>query len=307
MNPEPAPSSTTSASPMISLSASYTQVDDSIGTIFNHSISQNKREQYVYRNFSHYCIQRRTVAVRFAVPLHKMTTISSPLDQLETDKQFHSLWYSVDELNKMKDEIRSICGRARAQNFDSSASYQQEMQADDRIEYSITAPAAAIEDIPVSNGTKNHIKTSQMNKIPMMAIDSTTRGLESRICIERQRRRFKSIRYVVQLAQKNHLDIGHEKLAKFSMKLTRWATKLAIQEASRDYVRAYGSHSLQSLWNIRCMNHGDNDLENNDNIHKYIKKRSLEDMNGEGDLVRSSEGTTNKCTYVKPNMWLQKQ
>ena len=64
-----------------------------------------------------------------------------------------------------------------------------------------------------------------------------SRGLEQRTCEERQRRRILARRYIVQAAPKAQ---SPEQLAALSQRITAWATKLAVTEAQRDFLLAYG-------------------------------------------------------------------
>mmetsp|Transcript_5810 Transcript_5810/g.12243 ORF Transcript_5810/g.12243 Transcript_5810/m.12243 type:complete len:281 (+) Transcript_5810:172-1014(+) len=72
------------------------------------------------------------------------------------------------------------------------------------------------------------------SKICTMSRDQETRGLEQRACMERQRRKF--------LCNKKIVESQHEMngdLAVMAHRYTRWAMKLAQEEAFRDYLRAY--------------------------------------------------------------------
>mmetsp|Transcript_7491 Transcript_7491/g.15643 ORF Transcript_7491/g.15643 Transcript_7491/m.15643 type:complete len:144 (-) Transcript_7491:85-516(-) len=64
-----------------------------------------------------------------------------------------------------------------------------------------------------------------------------SRGLEQRACLERQRRKFISIRFIVK-SQSLH---DPNTLAALSQKCTQWASQLAVQEATRDHDRAMSS------------------------------------------------------------------
>ncbi|KAL7580329.1 hypothetical protein ACA910_004362 [Epithemia clementina (nom. ined.)] len=67
-----------------------------------------------------------------------------------------------------------------------------------------------------------------------MAWNEQTRGLESRVCTERQRRRYLATKCVVRAQS----QLSPERLAALSLRCTRWAGELAQQEALRDQERA---------------------------------------------------------------------
>jgi hypothetical protein len=70
---------------------------------------------------------------------------------------------------------------------------------------------------------------------PCLALDENTRGLEQRCCYERQRRKYLSSRYILRVST----QCEPEKLAAVSRKCTAYAMDLAVEEAARDYSRAW--------------------------------------------------------------------
>ena len=72
----------------------------------------------------------------------------------------------------------------------------------------------------------------------LLAFDPETRGLEQRSCLERQRRKYLSNRFVLKAAWK--LNNEPDKLAAVCHKINGWATEIAVEEGSRDFQRAYG-------------------------------------------------------------------
>lgn len=62
-----------------------------------------------------------------------------------------------------------------------------------------------------------------------------TRGLEQRSCLERQRRKYLTMKCVV----RGQHGINDERLAELSLRCTRWAAELAQEEGARDFVHAY--------------------------------------------------------------------
>lgn len=62
-----------------------------------------------------------------------------------------------------------------------------------------------------------------------------TRGTESRSCLERQRRKYLTMKCVV----RGQHGLDEERLAQLSLRCTKWAAELAVEEASRDFAHAY--------------------------------------------------------------------
>ena len=132
----------------------------------------------------------------------------SPLDQLELEpERKQDLWYSQPELAFFRDEARYLC---------------REMRRLDQ------------ED-PTYNPN-----------LLCLSRHEETRGLEMRSCLERQRRKFWTSRFLVRAAGHHHhhshnSTCNPQQLAILSQKVTAWATELAIAQAQQDYVRAYGT------------------------------------------------------------------
>lgn len=72
-------------------------------------------------------------------------------------------------------------------------------------------------------------------KVCTFARDYHTRGLEQRSCLERQRRKYLTMKCVV----RGQHGLDQEKLAQLSLRCTKWAGELAVEEAARDFVHAY--------------------------------------------------------------------
>lgn len=70
-----------------------------------------------------------------------------------------------------------------------------------------------------------------------------TRGLEQRSCLERQRRKYLASRFILRAAQQGK---SPRQLAAISQRITAWAAELAVQEAERDFVRAYAQSESPS-------------------------------------------------------------
>jgi len=128
----------------------------------------------------------------------------SPLDQLQLEpEREQDLWYSLHELAFFRDEARYLCREMRR---------------------------LAQED-PTYNPN-----------LLCLSRHEETRGLEMRSCLERQRRKFWTSRFLVRAAgHANKSTCNPQQLAVLSQKVTAWATELAIAQAQQDYVRAYGT------------------------------------------------------------------
>lgn len=74
---------------------------------------------------------------------------------------------------------------------------------------------------------------------PTLALDGTSRGLEQRCCLERQRRKYLATRCIVKAQSK----LVGDRLAELAAKCTTWAAELAVEEAARDYSRAWNAPS----------------------------------------------------------------
>jgi hypothetical protein len=82
-----------------------------------------------------------------------------------------------------------------------------------------------------------NIRLQSRETLYNLARNSYFRGMEQRTSMERQRRKFLAIKCIVRgQAKLGGNAIG---LAALAQKCTAWASILAIEEASRDFIRAY--------------------------------------------------------------------
>jgi hypothetical protein len=140
---------------------------------------------------------------------------SSPLDELNPDDGSVILWYQLEELEAFRNDARETC---------------REMKYHDHL--------VGLSDSDSLSDSESSTHSVLTRRLPSLARDSATRGLEQRSCVERQRRKYLSNRYVLKVAQKLY-QTDPEKLAEVSRKCNAWACELAIEEASRDYDRVY--------------------------------------------------------------------
>jgi hypothetical protein len=140
---------------------------------------------------------------------------SSPLDKLDGVREWNAVWYHISELEDFRGQARAVCRHMRT--LDGLA-----------------------DESEVSNDSSGQHK--QTPKTPSLARDPLTRGLEQRSCLERQRRKFLASRFILKAATKLQplqTQDHAEKLAAVAQRCTAWATELAVEEAARDYYRAY--------------------------------------------------------------------
>jgi hypothetical protein len=142
--------------------------------------------------------------------------IPSPLDQLTTEAEWQSIWYQASDLEDFRSEARDLCRQLRLDCKNSSSKNNAESSSS-----SSAAAAAPFEEA----------------KVCSLARDHATRGLEQRACLERQRRKYLAIKCIVRAQAK--LAGNPDRLALLSHKCTHWAAELAVEEAARDFVRAY--------------------------------------------------------------------
>lgn len=137
--------------------------------------------------------------VRFAEVVYVCTS-PSPLEQINTI-EWGNVWYLQEELEAQRNEARELCRQMRF----------------------------------VSDTTDSANPTEPAT--PSLARDPLTRGLEQRSCLERQRRKYLALKFIVRAASKLRNDSS--KLAALSARCTAWAADLAREEAARDFFRAY--------------------------------------------------------------------
>jgi len=82
-------------------------------------------------------------------------------------------------------------------------------------------------------------KTKNVNCCTLSARDGKTRGLEGRACAERRRRRIFCVRYIIVAARHERFRSHPDRLGRLARKINRWATDVAMEEASRDNFRAW--------------------------------------------------------------------
>jgi hypothetical protein len=171
-----------------------------------------------------------------------------PLHKLDTDEHgdcicydWDSIWYTSSDMEDMRSEARNHCQRIQQQ--------QQQEQVQKEKDCSIWSSIQRCDD---DDGGDDSL--SAVGEI---------RGLEQRLCKERQRRKVVAIKFIVRAAakllseqqqqQRSSGVAAHpaacpsttisasEKLALIAQRCNAWATEVAISEAARDFILAYGN------------------------------------------------------------------
>ena len=180
---------------------------------------------------------------------------AAPADE-EDDMVHDTSWYSASELENIRDEVRDLCRKLRVVATDPCAAGSEEdspaasasSENHDNHPTSLETKTAKTDQVfaiatswsvsPTSAGSGSSNSsdgTAAVVKTCSMALSAASRGLESRVCTERQRRRYLATKCVVRAQSK----LMPDRLAGLSMRCTQWAADLAQKEATLDYERAY--------------------------------------------------------------------
>jgi hypothetical protein len=169
-------------------------------------------------------------SVRFATETN-VCSIPSSLDcfyDMNQQEEAASLWYNPYDLMSMRDDARVTCEQMKVRSTVSSS-------------------------VSLSVASDHNPTTSKFpSKQPVtLAYDSATRGLEMKICAERQKRRYVTVRFIVAMANKLKAQAAAQSssssssydvstvVAQASQRCTSYAMDIATEEAARDYIRAY--------------------------------------------------------------------
>jgi hypothetical protein len=251
--------------------------------------------------------------VRFAsrLVLDESPSTSSPLHRLDRDEPWQTLWYSYDELTSIKNEVHQTSHRLKrfiittaanaanaqaaanaASSSSSSAAAQHQQHHPRRSHHETTTTTAAATVATACCSTP----TTSMS--PSLAISDVTRGLESRSCPERQRRKYLTIRYVLHVARSlqqsqhhHHPSQQHPSadtvVASRARICSQWATQLALAEAQCDYWRAYHDNDDDDN-DDGDDSHGTIDEENYYQPQPASPKRRLVQHDDDGEKESSS-------------------
>lgn len=202
----------------------------------NRSTNEQPRQQFYKRLLTNNDIKnndsrstsssrKRRRVVQFSMTQQEIKLSSSSF--YITDEEVQSCgWYNKTELDEMRFEARDICRQIRNEDMVSSSNCSNDI--------------SCFDSLPSMNNN-NDVTQLKQKLQPLLSLNEETRGLEHRICFERQRRKYLVRQFVLTAASKLKLNQPKHvnKLAWASSKVTRYSTKLAIEEALRDYIRAY--------------------------------------------------------------------
>jgi hypothetical protein len=137
-----------------------------------------------------------------------------------------SLWYNITDLEQFRNEARDLSRNLRNQM---SEAMDVSCHNNHAVPRPLLVPPMFLEQASLSWAT-------------------TTRGLEQRSCLERQRRKFIANKCILRAAaaaqqqqQQQRPGGWPERLAEIAQKCTQWAVLVARQEGERDVIRAYGT------------------------------------------------------------------
>lgn len=82
---------------------------------------------------------------------------------------------------------------------------------------------------------RTHCTQGPDSKVCTFSQSYETRGCEARSCLERQRRKYLTMKCVV----RGQHGLDEERLAQLSLRCTKWAAELAVEEGARDFAYAY--------------------------------------------------------------------
>lgn len=166
--------------------------------------------------------RKRRRIVQFSSSTQQEVQLSSSFYVIDEEVKSAG-WYNKSELDEMRFEARDVCRQVRNEDMISSSNCSND----------------------------NEIQLKQQKVRPLLSFNEETRGLEYRICIERQRCKYLVGQFVLTAASKLKLNQPKHiaKLAWASSRVTRYATKIAIEEASRDYICVY-QQSLKKCFKL---------------------------------------------------------
>lgn len=216
---------------------------------FQESSATSKRKSCLKRK--HYCTSK---VVQFQPSLSSATNrveeniiTATSLDHFDTISEWTStLWYNKNELKQFRTTAVNISKQIIA----------------------IRAVAIPVSDDSSVESTSDSSSSIANNVEPSLAYDSYTRGLESRWCKERKRRKYIATKFILKAAsiikreqlqeQEKEIKVfnndetmewtAEQKLASIAIRCNAYAAKLALAEGYNDYKRAR-------------MNYDDDDLE----------------------------------------------
>jgi hypothetical protein len=157
-----------------------------------------------------------------------------------TPAERRELWYSAEDLDGYKTQARTISRKLRqpdeAETLIGSAN-SNKLGSTDTISGSFHPHS--FESIP----TQREGEEDDQDKKPAavdcpleVTCDGESRGLEHRVCLNRQRHKYLAIRCTLKAQMQSRCP---DFIARISSKCTEWAKEIAVAEADRDFCEAY--------------------------------------------------------------------
>jgi len=150
------------------------------------------------------------------------------------DRSEEQIWYNKVELRGFRNEARIICGMLRS-----------------RKEY------------------------KRYNKAGLCILSDRkgkARGLESRACLERCKRKTLCVKQIVQAARGKYRE-NPEALSRLAQKANRWAAALAVEEASRDFAHAWVIGASEPLLTPKQPKRALEEAKQNSICQRQIRRR----------------------------------
>jgi hypothetical protein len=209
--------------------------------------------------------EKKSSCVQFSNDIDEFSAVSSPLNQID---DWDSIWYSRNELHVMRNETRSLCSKLR--------------RSEEECPQTKSSPS---NNIICCSKKLSALLLLQSNDDQTMS----TRGLEQRYCVERQRRKYIASKFVLKAASKlrdgsfvnqpkrNSVEAA-DLLARVAQRCNAWATELAIEEASRDHRNAYSNNAdtEKQCGDLVLIGYGsDGDISSDDSVQSCHRKSAI--------------------------------
>lgn len=173
-----------------------------------------------------------------------------------TPEERRQLWYSTEDLDGYKTEARSMSRKLRGpEEPENDAPHSEEVECSaSTIQYQKPTPQSpsacpSVDSGPLTSEEEEDRKPAAVSKdCPTTSSEEEsqegdTRGLEHRVCLNRQRHKYLAIRCTLKAQMQSRCP---DFIARISNKCTSWAKEIAVAEANRDYCEAYCPQELTS-------------------------------------------------------------
>eukprot|EP00934_Nitzschia_sp_Nitz4_P001251 Nitzschia sp. Nitz4//scaffold197_size40390//792//1646//NITZ4_007509-RA/size40390-processed-gene-0.0-mRNA-1//1//CDS//3329540460//1251//frame0 len=147
-----------------------------------------------------------------------------------SEEEKRDLWYPTSDLDDFKTEARNICRKLRVESTPTTQVMDEPM----------SHPCG----IPSSPNTANGDPPSARHSPPPTLIESHTRGLEHRVCLNRQRQKHLAIRCTLKAQKRSSCP---DFIASISERCTQWAKVMAHEEGVRDFCEAYCPQNISQM------------------------------------------------------------